>query len=51
MAAAPQAKAMPIFWHFMYLREERGLVRLFAIDGSAWLLVLLLLLTADYATR
>lgn len=45
------AKATLIFWYFMHLREERGLVRLFAIGGSAWLLILLLLLTADYATR
>jgi cytochrome c oxidase subunit IV len=45
------AKASLVFWFFMHLREERGLVRLFAVGATAWLLILLLLLAADYATR
>lgn len=45
------AKAGLIFWFFMHLREESGLVRLFAMAAVAWLLILALLVGADYATR
>ncbi|WEX10573.1 cytochrome C oxidase subunit IV family protein [Chelativorans sp. AA-79] len=45
------AKAALILWFFMHLREETGLVRLFAIAAAAWLVILALLTSADYATR
>ncbi|MCL4767675.1 MAG: cytochrome C oxidase subunit IV family protein [Hyphomicrobiaceae bacterium] len=45
------AKAALIFWFFMHLREEAGLVRLVAIGAGAWLLILILLSMTDYATR
>jgi cytochrome c oxidase subunit 4 len=45
------AKAALIFWFFMHLREEGGLLRLVAIGAGAWLLILLLLSLTDYATR
>jgi cytochrome c oxidase subunit 4 len=45
------AKAALIFWFFMHLREESGLVRLAAGGAGVWLLILLLLLFADYASR
>jgi cytochrome c oxidase subunit 4 len=45
------AKAGLIFWFFMHLREEAGLLRLAAVGAGAWLLILLILSGADYATR
>ena len=45
------AKAALIFWFFMHLREERGLIRIFAIGAAAWLLIMFLLIAADYGTR
>jgi cytochrome c oxidase subunit 4 len=45
------AKAMLIFWFFMHLRDEGGLIRIVAIGAAAWLLILILLTAADYATR
>jgi cytochrome c oxidase subunit 4 len=45
------AKVALIFWFFMQLRTEKGLVRLFAVGAIAWLLILLCLTTIDYATR
>jgi cytochrome c oxidase subunit 4 len=45
------AKVALIFWFFMQLRTEKGLVRLFAVGAIAWLLILLSLATIDYATR
>ncbi|MGB0083840.1 MAG: cytochrome C oxidase subunit IV family protein [Rhodomicrobiaceae bacterium] len=45
------AKATLIFWFFMRLREEGGLLRLIAVGAGAWLIILLLLAGTDYATR
>ena len=45
------AKAGLIFWFYMHMRHERGLVRLAAIGAGAWLLILLLLLSSDFLTR
>jgi cytochrome c oxidase subunit 4 len=45
------AKAALILWFFMGLRREGGLVRLFAVAATAWLAILLLLLSIDVATR
>lgn len=44
------AKAALIFWFFVHLSEEGGPGRLFAIAAAAWLLILALLTTSDYAT-
>jgi cytochrome c oxidase subunit IV len=40
-----------IFWFFMDLRRESGLIRIFAVGAAAWLIILLLLASADYLTR
>ena len=45
------AKVALIFWFFMQLRTEKGLIRVFAVGAIAWLLILLLFATIDYATR
>jgi cytochrome c oxidase subunit 4 len=45
------AKAVLIFWFFMHLREEGGLIRLAAIGAAAWLMILFLLTAADYMAR
>lgn len=45
------AKASLIFWFFMHLREDTGLLRLAAVGGALWLLILLLLMSSDLLTR
>ena len=45
------AKAILIFWFFMQLRNEQGLIRVFAAGAGIWLLILFGLATIDYATR
>ncbi|HEY6980321.1 cytochrome C oxidase subunit IV family protein [Reyranella sp.] len=45
------AKAALIFWFFMQLRGEHGLIRVFAVGASVWLLILFGLASIDYATR
>lgn len=45
------AKVALIFWFFMQLRTEKGLVRVFAAGAVAWLLILLTMATIDYTTR
>jgi cytochrome c oxidase subunit 4 len=45
------AKATLIYWFYMHLREESGLVRIAAAAGAAWLLLLLILSGADFASR
>lgn len=45
------AKAALIFWFFMQLRSEQGLIRVFALGAGVWLLILFGLATIDYATR
>lgn len=44
-------KAALIFWFYMHLKEEGGLNRIAALGAVAWLLILFLLVGADYATR
>ncbi|KYO50563.1 cytochrome C oxidase subunit IV family protein [Tistrella mobilis] len=44
-------KAGLIFWFFMHLGEEAGLVRVMALGAIAWLGILFALSGADYATR
>jgi cytochrome c oxidase subunit 4 len=44
-------KAALVYWFFMHLREEGGLIRLAAIAGIAWLMIFFFLALADYATR
>ncbi|TXH33930.1 MAG: hypothetical protein E6Q98_20475 [Rhodospirillaceae bacterium] len=44
-------KAVLVYWFFMHLREEGGLIRLAAIAGIAWLMIFFFLALADYATR
>jgi cytochrome c oxidase subunit IV len=45
------AKAGLVFWFFMHLRQESGLVRLAAFGAAAWLLILLTLSGTDYLSR
>lgn len=45
------AKATLIFWFFMDLRAQGGLIRLIAIGAGAWILILLVLTFMDYFTR
>jgi cytochrome c oxidase subunit 4 len=44
-------KAALIFIYFMRLREQTGLVRLFAVAGFFWLAILMTLTCADFFTR
>jgi cytochrome c oxidase subunit 4 len=44
-------KAVLIFWFFMQLRAEKGLVRVFAVGAVVWLIILLTMSAIDYATR
>lgn len=45
------AKAGLVYWFFMRLSDQRGLIRLAAGAGVSWLLILLSLSLADYLTR
>ncbi len=45
------AKVALIFWFFMQLRTEKGLIRVFAVGAIAWLGILLTLVTIDKVTR
>jgi len=45
------AKMLLIFWIFMRLRYQRGLVRVFAFAAFFWLGVIGTLTLADYLTR
>jgi cytochrome c oxidase subunit IV len=44
-------KAALVFWFFMNLRAESGLIRIAALGAVTWLLLLLLLSGTDFATR
>ena len=44
-------KMMLIFWFFMGLRRQSGVVRLFAAAGFLWLAIFAALTGADYLTR
>ena len=44
-------KAALVFWFFMNLRAESGLIRLAGMAAAVWLLLLLFLSAADFATR
>ncbi|MGE0717113.1 MAG: cytochrome C oxidase subunit IV family protein [Alphaproteobacteria bacterium] len=45
------AKAALIYWFFMDMRKESGLLRLAAVGAGAWLAILLWFVTMDYLTR
>lgn len=45
------AKTSLILWFFMDLRGAAGLVRLAAVIGFYWLMILLTLAMADWVTR
>jgi cytochrome c oxidase subunit IV len=44
-------KVSIVAWFFMHLRAAPGLLRIIAASGLFWLLILLGLTFADYATR
>lgn len=44
-------KVSLVGWFFMHLRKETPLIRLVAASGLFWLVILLGLTFADYATR
>jgi len=45
------AKVVLIFWFFMQLRTEKGLIRVFAVGAIAWLAILLIMVSIDNVTR
>jgi cytochrome c oxidase subunit 4 len=45
------AKAVLIGYYFMNLRGQTGLVRMFALAGLFWLLIMMVLTGSDYLTR
>lgn len=49
--AIAAAKAGLVFWYYIGLREETGLVRLSAIAAILWLLIFFLLVAPDYMMR
>jgi cytochrome c oxidase subunit 4 len=49
--AIATAKTALIYWVFMQLSAERGLVRLMAVGAFGWLLILGALAATDYAMR
>jgi cytochrome c oxidase subunit IV len=49
--AIATAKTALIFWYFMQLRQQDGMVRVFASAGFAWLAIAGVLTFADYLTR
>jgi cytochrome c oxidase subunit 4 len=44
-------KAALVFWFFMNLRAENGLIRIAALGAGVWILILLLLSATDYGAR
>jgi cytochrome c oxidase subunit 4 len=44
-------KAALVFWFFMQLKEEKGLIRVFALGALVWLGILLTFTAIDYAAR
>lgn len=49
--AVAAAKTVLIAVYFMHLQTARTTVRLFAVAGVAWLIMLLAFLLSDYLTR
>lgn len=45
------AKAFLIAYYFMNLRAQKGLVRVVAVAGPFWLLVMVVLTASDYLNR
>lgn len=45
------AKALLVASVFMHLRYEAGIIRLFALAGLCWLLILIVMTLADFTTR
>jgi cytochrome c oxidase subunit 4 len=44
-------KTLLIAWFYMHLKHDRGMTRLFAITGVAWLMILFALTLSDYISR
>lgn len=44
-------KAGCIYWKYMHVGEQLGLLRVAAFAAGAWLSILLMFLVADYMTR
>jgi len=44
-------KAALVFWFFMQLGDEKGLIRLFAVGAIVWLGILVAFTVLDYAAR
>jgi cytochrome c oxidase subunit 4 len=45
------AKAALIFWFFMQLREEKGLIRIFAVGAAVWLMILVIFTAMEALSR
>jgi cytochrome c oxidase subunit 4 len=45
------AKAGLVYWFFMHLSKERGLVRVFALGAGAWLAILGMFAVGDLVSR
>ena len=45
------AKAALVLWFFMELRSDKGLTRLAALAGFAWIAILFTIIATDYLTR
>lgn len=45
------AKAGLVYWFFMHLDEESGIIRIAALGALFWLAILLLISASDFATR
>jgi cytochrome c oxidase subunit 4 len=48
---ASAAKTALIAYFYMHLKREKGMTRIFALGGVAWLMILFSLTLSDYATR
>ena len=49
--AIAAVKCAIVFWIFMQLKYQRGLIRVFALVGFFWLTIMAGLIFADYLTR
>ena len=45
------AKTALIAWYYMHLKREKGMTRIFAVAGVAWLVILFSLALSDYVSR
>lgn len=44
-------KAGMVYWKYMHVGEQPGLLRIAAVAAGAWLAILFMLTAADYLTR